>query len=106
MLHFRTPCMCSMYKNATFFNIALEPLYISLKSYKDSVLCALPTDNVGQKIRKLRLSLGLTQNQFGAMIGNKNTTVANWENGYKTPSPNIQYKIIKTFKLRLDYFNF
>lgn len=95
-----------MYKNATFLNIALEPLYISLKSYKDSVLCALPDSNIGQRIKKLRLSLGLTQKQFGSMIGNKNTTVANWENGTKTPLPKIQDRIIKTFKLQLDYFNF
>lgn len=98
--------MCSMYKNATFFNIALEPLYISIKGYKDSIICALPTDNVGQRIRKLRLSLGLTQDKFGSMIGNKNTTVANWENGYKAPLLKTQNKIIKTFNLPLDFFNF
>ena len=94
-----------MYKNATF-NIALEPLYINLKTYKDSLICALPTDSIGKKIRKLRLSLGLTQDQFGTMIGSKNTTVANWENEYKTPLPKTLKKIIKTFNLPKDFFNF
>lgn len=106
MLHFRIPCMCSMYKNATFLNIALEPLYISIKEYKDSIICALPTDNVGQRIRKLRLSLGLTQEQFGTIIGNKNTTVANWENGHKTPLLKTLEKIIDTLNLPKDFFNF
>lgn len=92
-----------MYKNATFLNIALEPLYISIKEYKDSVLCALPTDSVGQRIRKLRLSLGLTQEEFATAIGNKNSTVANWEHGSKVPLPKTQDKIIETFNLTKDY---
>lgn len=103
MLHFRTPCMCGMYKNATLFNIALEPLYISIKEYKDSVLCALPNYTIGQRIRKLRLSLGLTQEEFATIIGNKNSTVANWENGPKVPLPKTQDKIIETFNLPKDY---
>lgn len=91
-----------MYKNATF-NIALEPMHFSIK---DSMICDLPDNTISQRMKKLRISLGLTQDQLGTMIGNKNTTVANWENGHKTPLLKTQEKIIKTFNLPKDFFNF
>ena len=36
---------------------------------------------VGERIKELRKHLGLNQTEFGARIGNPQTTVANWETG-------------------------
>ena len=41
----------------------------------------------GQLIRELRLELGLTQEQFAAVLGVVYPTVNRWENGHAQPSP-------------------
>jgi transcriptional regulator with XRE-family HTH domain len=38
-------------------------------------------------IRKLRLALGLTQEQFAAKVGVTFSTVNRWESGRRSPSP-------------------
>lgn len=39
------------------------------------------------RIKRLRTSLGLTQEQFAAKVGVTFSTVNRWENGKGTPSP-------------------
>lgn len=48
---------------------------------------------VGQLIRELRLSTGLTQEQFAAHIGVTYPTINRWENGRSKPSPMAMEKI-------------
>ena len=43
--------------------------------------------NFSQFVRKLRRSLGLTQEQFAVKVGVTFSTVNRWENGRGTPSP-------------------
>jgi DNA-binding transcriptional regulator YiaG len=52
---------------------------------KKPLLSAQP--QAGQLIRELRLELGLTQEQFAAMLGVVCPTVNRWENGHAQPSP-------------------
>jgi transcriptional regulator with XRE-family HTH domain len=43
--------------------------------------------NISKIVKKLRLFLGLTQEQFAAKIGVTFSTVNRWENGKGKPSP-------------------
>ena len=40
---------------------------------------------IGESIRKLRLSFGLTQEQFGTAVGVSSMAVSQWENGRAVP---------------------
>jgi len=42
---------------------------------------------VGKLIRELRLSIGLTQEQFAAELGVTYSTINRWENGHTKPLP-------------------
>ena len=44
-------------------------------------------------IKKLRLNLGLTQEQFAARLGVNFTAVNRWENGRGSPSPFARWQI-------------
>jgi transcriptional regulator with XRE-family HTH domain len=43
--------------------------------------------DISKSIRKRRISLGLTQEQFAAKVGVTYSTVNRWENGKTIPSP-------------------
>ena len=88
-----------MYKSA-ILDLLYDPFIVDIKDY---IVCDMPADNIGQRIKKLRLSLGLTQEQFGSLIGHPFTTIAGWERG-KIPTYNTQAKIITTFSLPEDFF--
>lgn len=46
----------------------------------------VPTFTLGERIRKAREDLGMSQQQFADAIGHDRKTVGNWENGrYKQP---------------------
>jgi len=45
------------------------------------------TNQLALKIRRLRASLGLTQEQFAAKVGVTFSTVNRWESGKSRPSP-------------------
>lgn len=50
----------------------------------------MPDENdtvVAEMVRKLRATLGLTQEQFAAKVGVTWSTVNRWENGRGNPSP-------------------
>jgi len=44
-------------------------------------------------IRELRISLGLTQEQFAAKVGVTYSTINRWENGKEKPSPLAMLRI-------------
>jgi DNA-binding transcriptional regulator YiaG len=46
-------------------------------------------------IKKLRLSLGMTQEQFAVALGCTSSTVARWESGKSSPSPLAQQSMLK-----------
>lgn len=50
------------------------------------------------KIKKLRLSLGLTQTEFGDQLNVTRITITRWENGSRAPSPLNQYELEKLIK--------
>ena len=64
----------------------------------------LPENTIGEKIKKLRSSLGLTQSQFGKPLDKALTTIANWESGYRKPPKDILNHIVHVYKLDKNYF--
>lgn len=51
------------------------------------------------------MSLGLTQSEFGENINKAFTTIANWENGRRTPTESILINLISLYRLDNNYFN-
>lgn len=52
---------------------------------------------ISKNIRKIRLELGLTQEQFAAKLGVSFPTVNRWENQKSKPSPLALQKLEKLF---------
>ena len=55
--------------------------------------------DIPKKIRKLRATLGLTQEQFAAKVGVTFSTVNRWENGKGRPSPLAMLRIEELHKI-------
>ena len=53
---------------------------------------------VGQRLRALRESVGLSQNKLAGMIGVRQSSINRYENGQSVPS-------IQTFRWYADYFD-
>ncbi len=56
---------------------------------------AIRQPEVGNLIRELRQEIGLTQEQFAAILGFTFPTVNRWENGRNQPSPVAMKQIEK-----------
>lgn len=56
-----------------------------------------------QKIAELRKERGLSQKEFGKLIGAAQNTVCNWENGKREPDTQTLNKIAKFFGVSVDY---
>lgn len=56
-----------------------------------------------ERIKELRLSLGLNQIQFGRKLFVTKQCISNWENGNIQPSIEMLIKISKTFSVSTDY---
>jgi len=56
-----------------------------------------------ERIKELRISLGLNQIQFGKKLFVTKQCVSNWENGNIQPSVDMLIKISKTFSVSIDY---
>lgn len=54
-------------------------------------------EEIPKNIRKIRLELGLTQEQFAAKLGVSFPTVNRWENQKSKPSPLALQKLEKLF---------
>lgn len=59
---------------------------------------------VGNKLKELRISKGLTQNTFAKKFFVKENTISNYEKGVRTPSVEFLMQVCKEFGLTLDYF--
>ena len=56
-----------------------------------------------ERIKELRLSLGITQVQLANKLGVTKQCVSNWESGYIQPSIDMLVRIAKTFSVSADY---
>ena len=56
-----------------------------------------------ERIKELRLSLGLSQVEFGKKLNISKQCVSNWENDNIQPSIDMLIKIRKTFSVNSDY---
>lgn len=56
-----------------------------------------------ERIKELRLSLGLNQVEFGNKLGISKQCVSNWENDNIQPSIDMLIKICRTFSVSSDY---
>lgn len=56
-----------------------------------------------ERIKELRLSLGLNQIQFGRKLFVTKQCISNWENGNIMPSIDMLIKIATTFSVSCDY---
>ncbi len=64
---------------------------------------------ISEKIKNLRLSLGLEQKEFGVLMNVTVGTICNWEKGRRNPRlPKIRrmIEIAKTHKLKLQIKDF
>lgn len=60
---------------------------------------------IGEKIKKLRLSLGLTQTEFAKKLFVTPAAVSQWESNNTRPDMDRLMKISKEFSVPLDYFS-
>ena len=59
--------------------------------------------DVGRKIKELRTSQKLTQNEFAERLGVTKSAISSYENGSRLPSYDILIKISRIFKVTTDY---
>ena len=59
--------------------------------------------NVGNKIKELRVSQKITQNEFAMRLGVTKSAISSYENGSRLPSYDILIKISRIFKVSTDY---
>ncbi len=59
--------------------------------------------NIGEKIKTLRNSLNLNQQEFADKINVHFTTISKIENGTRQPSISLIYKISETFNTNINY---
>lgn len=57
----------------------------------------------GERIKELRLSLGLNQVEFGKSLNVTKQSVSNWENENIQPSIDMLTKIAKLYSVSADY---
>lgn len=60
--------------------------------------------DIGNKIKNLRNSQGLTQQQLAKKMFVSNRTVSHWENNTRTPNPEALTKLAKLLNVTIDYF--
>lgn len=58
---------------------------------------------LSERIKKLRQSANMTQEEFGKEFGIVKSTVSLYENGKSTPNDEIKKKICEYFNVSLDY---
>lgn len=60
---------------------------------------------IGDKIKKLRLSLGINQTEFAKKLFVTPAAVSQWENNITRPDMDRLMRISKAFSVSLDYFS-
>lgn len=59
--------------------------------------------DVGSRIKELRVSQKITQNDFASRLGVTKSAISSYENGSRSPSYDILIKISRIFKVSTDY---
>ncbi len=57
----------------------------------------------GERIKELRISLGINQVEFGRRLNVTKQSVSNWENGNIQPSIDMLLNIARTYSISADY---
>ena len=60
--------------------------------------------HIGIKIKQLRISQGLTQQEFADKLFISYQSVSNWERQKRHPTAEMMLTMIETFNLPLDFF--
>lgn len=60
--------------------------------------------NIGQKIKKRRLELNLTQKEVAKAAGITEATLSRYENNQRIPPADILKRIANVLKINVDYF--
>lgn len=92
--------MCKVITSDTFKEV-FSPLIFNINK---ALASTIHDNTIGDKIRKLRVSLGLTQLQFAREIHRGFGTVTKWEQNLAVPRLNMLNEIINIYKLDKDYF--
>ena len=73
---------------------------ISAKKPLDSLLCSSDSENItlGEQLRVMRLSAGLTVKQAADTVGIHRGTLMNYELGRTEPKPKVAEKLIQLYK--------
>ena len=93
--------MCGVYSSTTFYEIFSQHSFI----IHETLAGILVPKTIGEKIRKLRYSLDITQLQFATSIHRGFGTVTKWEQELTTPSQEALDDIINIYNLEDDYFD-
>ena len=56
-----------------------------------------------ERIKELRMSLGINQVQFARKLNVTKQCISNWESGYIQPSIDMLIRIARTFSVSADY---
>lgn len=65
---------------------------------------SITAENVGANIRRLRLEHGETQEQLGRFLGFGDTTIANYESGYRLPDVLTFLQIMLHYEASVEDF--
>ena len=57
---------------------------------------------IGAKIKEFRLLRGLTQKELAKLVNIGDTTIANYEKGYRTPKKNTMFDLANAFNVSID----
>lgn len=93
--------MCKVTTSDTFKEV-FSPLTFNIN---EALASSIPDKTLGDKIRKLRISLGLTQLQFAKSINRGFGTITKWEQNLTIPTPYTLSEIICIYNLPSNYFN-
>ncbi|AKK20657.1 helix-turn-helix transcriptional regulator [Candidatus Liberibacter africanus] len=92
------------------FGISFDWLYEgveNLRSEKDrTTKKALDRKLIGQRLKSLRLGMGLTQKEFGLVVGLTHAGISRIENGIRTPEIKTALKIKRALNKPLDWLYF
>lgn len=59
-------------------------------------------DNFAKNLKRLRKSIGLTQDELAKQLGLKKTTISNYETAFSSPTKNVLVNIARFFNVSLD----
>lgn len=80
-----------------------EKILISIESAIKSILHSRKEGSFGGRLKKIRKSHNMSQEDLGKLLGIGRTAIANWEAGFTEPSAENIKKIASIFKVTTDY---